>query len=391
MRIQHFILPVLIFSIILGFGTYTIALLYAFHLDINWELWSFYTLGWFLFFLIQMIAPMMRRIPASDNVSSRIRKELVWFGYLAMGVHSTFFTISVIAEIFFHLLLSFEVFGVESLHRAWLFGVTSVSAGLIVLGMYQALLGPWVKHVEIPLERLPQEFHGFRILQISDLHVSALIGRRYVNRVVRLSNRETPDLIVLTGDFVDGHVDDLREDFSHLSGLISKDGSYFITGNHEYYHDGSAWVAEHERMGHNVLLNTHAKIRRGDSEIALIGLPDRTAGSFVKSHAPNMDQAMQGLDSEIVKILLAHQPGCYEEASQRGVDLQLSGHTHGGQFFPWQYVVKLVHRYSKGLARHGNMWIYVNQGTGFWGPPVRATIPPEITVLTLTKKLISDT
>ena len=168
-----------------------------------------------------------------------------------------------------------------------------------------------------------------------------------------------------------------------MANLSARYGRYFITGNHEYYSGVGPWVEEAKRLGFDVLLNEHRIIRRGDGVILLAGVTDASAGGFVPAHASDPHKAIAGSPASDVRILLAHQPRSLYEAATAGYDVQISGHTHGGQFFPWNYLAAVGQPYIKGLHKHGKMWIYVSKGTGYWGPPVRLGARSEITAITL--------
>ncbi len=165
---------------------------------------------------------------------------------------------------------------------------------------------------------------------------------------------------------------------------------FLVTGNHEYYWGAQKWLEEFQKLGVRVLLNEHAVITKNGRELVIAGIADPTAGQLHASGAPDPEKAIEGAPGNTVKILLAHQPAVYREASRAGFHLQLSGHTHGGQFFPWSIVVALSHRYYKGLQRYENMWLYISRGAGYWGPPLRFAVPAEITLLRL-KRVASAT
>jgi predicted MPP superfamily phosphohydrolase len=180
-------------------------------------------------------------------------------------------------------------------------------------------------------------------------------------------------------------VSDLKEDIAPLSDLKARHGTYYVTGNHEHYWGVNEWIQEFKRMGATVLQNEHQVIRRGDSQIVLGGVNDPSASRFAVGTGPNPSKAFEGSPSGCIRILMAHQPGIYEAANAAGCHLQLSGHTHAGQFFPWSIFVALAHRYYKGLNRHQDLWVYVNRGTGYWGPPIRFGVPSEVTLLKLVR------
>ena len=257
----------------------------------------------------------------------------------------------------------------------------------LVIGLINASRGPRVKHLKIPVNDLNENLSGFKIAQISDLHVGATIRKRYVEKVVTKINNLKSDIVVLTGDIGDGNVREYREDIAPIGNLKSTYGSFFIPGNHEYYWNANEWLIVLNNLGTINLVNRGKIIKHQGAELLVAGIPDP-----VSRLAPNLDTKYA--DPASFKILLSHRPGIAEEAEKHGFHLQLSGHTHGGQFFPWTIVVKFVHKLSQGLHRVGNMWVYVNPGTGSWGPLVRLGTTPEITLLELVRSkeihLIND-
>lgn len=262
-------------------------------------------------------------------------------------------------------------------------GAVATSGGVGGVGLAQATALPEVVEVEVPIEGLPEAFDGYRIVQLSDVHVGPTIRREHLEGIVARANGLDADLAVVTGDLVDGYVDDLRDEVAPLAGFRGRDGSYFVTGNHEYYWDGPAWCDEVARLGLTVLNNEHRVISRGGARLLLAGCTDVKAGDLVPEHASDPAAARAGAPDCDVSILLAHQPRSIDAASEAGYDLQLSGHTHGGQYFPFSVLVHLAQPYVAGLAKHDKTWIYVSRGTGYWGPPMRVGAPHEITLLTL--------
>jgi uncharacterized protein len=258
-----------------------------------------------------------------------------------------------------------------------------VTAATAAAGIAQVLAGPRVKDVDVPLAGLPAGFDGFRIAQVSDLHVGPTIGRRYAEKVVRMVNALQPDLIALTGDLIDGPVERERDRVAPIAGLEARHGAFYITGNHEYHWGAPRWLEEFRRFGLRVLANEHAVISQGNEAIVVAGVTDHSTRHFDDARKSDPGRAFHGAPSGTTKILLAHQPISYQRAEAEGVDLQLSGHTHGGQYFPFSLLIRFFQKYYKGLNRHGQMWIYVNRGTGYWGPPLRALVPAEITLITL--------
>ena len=257
-------------------------------------------------------------------------------------------------------------------------GSTSVAAGMVsARGEHQTV------DVEVPLAKLPRALDGFTIVQITDLHVGMTIDRAFVQRVVDHANGLAPDLIALTGDLVDGKVEDLRAEVAPLGELRARHGVFAITGNHEYYSGADAWIAEITRLGARYLRNQRVTIGDGDARFELAGVDDYTAESY-PGHGEDMAAAVAGRDPSRALVLLAHQPRQVRHAALHGVDLQLSGHTHGGQIFPWHYIVKMQQGgLLAGRYEHEGTQLYVSRGCGYWGPPVRLLAPLEITRIIL--------
>lgn len=260
-------------------------------------------------------------------------------------------------------------------------GVTTlVLAGV---GAVSALGRVGVRSIRVPLRRLPAALAGFHIVQISDLHVGPMLGASWVRGVVDQVNALTPDLVAITGDLADGSVSDLREHVAPIADLRARHGVFFVTGNHEYYSGADQWVAEVARLGVRVLRNERVQIGDDAAAFDLAGVDDYSARRLHPSHGADLAGALAGRDSRREVVLLAHQPRHIDEAAAHGVGLMLSGHTHGGQIFPWTWFVRLVQPYVAGLFRRGSTYIYVSRGTGFWGPPLRIGAPSEIAVLEL--------
>nr|WP_042196136.1 metallophosphoesterase [Kibdelosporangium sp. MJ126-NF4]CEL22427.1 FIG00761799: membrane protein [Kibdelosporangium sp. MJ126-NF4]CTQ89282.1 FIG00761799: membrane protein [Kibdelosporangium sp. MJ126-NF4] len=259
-------------------------------------------------------------------------------------------------------------------------GVTA--GGIVGYGATTALGPPEITTVPVPIRRLDPSLNGFRIAVVSDIHLGPLRGRGHTERIVRMINEQQPDLVAIVGDLVDGTVDMLGDDAAPLRDLVSTHGSFFVTGNHEYYSGFQPWLTELERLGVNPLRNERVAIRRGDAVLDLAGVNDVTGKQF--RDAPDMVRALDGRDTANPVVLLAHQPVQVEDAAKHGVDLQLSGHTHGGQMFPFHLAVPLQQPVTAGLARIDDTWVYVTRGAGFWGPPVRVGAPPEISMIRLT-------
>ena len=249
-------------------------------------------------------------------------------------------------------------------------------------GFFQARRTPAVVEVDVPVTDLHPTLAGLRIVQISDLHVGPTIKAAFVRKVVDRVNELQADIIVFTGDLADGSAERLAADVAPLRELNSALGVYSCTGNHEYYSGVETWTKQSRQLGFDVLNNEGRLLEYGDRHIGLAGVTDYSADEIVPEHASDPQKALQSLGAADLKILLAHQPRSIEAASQAGYHLQLSGHTHGGQFFPWNFVIPLQQPFVAGLHKYRESWIYVHRGTGYWGPPLRLGAPSEIAVIT---------
>ena len=271
-------------------------------------------------------------------------------------------------------------------------GGAGVMAGTsVAAAVHEATGTPRVHEVPVRLARLPRALDGYTLAQISDLHVGPSIGEREVRRVVDLTNAMRPDAVVITGDLVDGSVADLQRATRHLARLEARHGVFFVTGNHEYYSGAGPWIEELRRYGIRTLRNEHVTLGDqgpGGATFDLAGVDDWSVAPGGRGRWPALEKALQGRDADRSLVLLAHQPRGVEVAVASGVELQLSGHTHGGQLFPWSLLVGMVYPYWKGLYAHqeGDRTghIYVTNGTGFWGPPMRLGAPAEVAKLVLT-------
>jgi len=319
----------------------------------------------------------------------RVAATLAWAGFVFMGLFSSLLVLTVLRDA---LLLAGSLANLAMSSALPIDAVRTGSAAAVpLLGIAATFVGylnarrtAGVVTVEIPVPGLPAALHGFTIVQISDIHVGTTIRRPYVEAIVEAVNRLHPDIVAITGDLVDGSVPELASEVEPLARLISRHGSYFVTGNHEYYSGVEPWLAELRRLGLKVLHNEHVVIAREGGKLVLAGVPDYSAGYFDTAHRSNPQAALAGAPADAaVKILLAHQPRSAVAAEQAGFDLQLSGHTHGGQFLPWNFLIKLQQPFTAGLYRLGRLRVYVSRGTGYWGPPQRLGAPSEITEIRL--------
>lgn len=318
-------------------------------------------------------------------------------GFVLMAVGAVLFTVAVARD-----LLWFVYRGVESLsshfsnndatsnpeRRQFLFNMSSAGVMLTAtasagVGIFQARQSPRIRRLDVPVQGLPEGLDGLRIAQLSDIHVGPTISAADLEEMVELTMAERPEMIAITGDLVDGLVEDLRQDVSALSRLQASLGVFYVTGNHEYYWNGEAWAKEVERLGLQVLLNRHTVIERGGAQMVVAGVADVQAERFVPAHRSDPEAALANAPNDAFTLLLAHQPKSVQPAWEAGADLVLAGHTHGGQFFPISLLSTPIHRYSHGLYEEGGRLVHVSAGAGYWGPPLRLGVPRELNLLTL--------
>ncbi|WP_416962038.1 metallophosphoesterase [Streptomyces sp. Agncl-13] len=256
----------------------------------------------------------------------------------------------------------------------------AAAVGTVGYGTYGVLRGPSVKRVTVPLAKLPRSAHGFRIAVVSDIHLGPLLGRGFAQKVVDTINATQPDLIAVVGDLVDGSVKNLGPAAAPLAGLKARHGNFFVTGNHEYFSGAAAWVEEVRRLGIHPLENARTELAGFD----LAGVNDLQGES--EGQGPDFGKALGDRDTTRACVLLAHQPVQIHEAVKHNVDLQLSGHTHGGQLWPGNFVAAAANPTVAGLERYGDTELYVSRGAGAWGPPTRVGAPSDITVVELASK-----
>ena len=257
------------------------------------------------------------------------------------------------------------------------------AAGITGYGVRTALGPPRIDRVQIPLAKLPRSMDGLRIATVSDIHLGPLLGRAHTERIVATINRLDADLVAVVGDLVDGTVAELGDAAAPLADLQSRYGAFFVTGNHEYYSGAQEWVAEVRRLGLRVLANERQEILARGGALDLAGVNDLAGEELEPAAGPDFEAALGGRDPSRPVVLLAHQPINVHEAAKHGVDLQLSGHTHGGQLAPFNYLVRLQQPAVSGYATIDGTQLYVTNGAGFWGPPVRVGAPPQVTLVEL--------
>jgi uncharacterized protein len=269
--------------------------------------------------------------------------------------------------------------GLLNLARVEAVSVASIAALLTVFAMRSALGDVRVRTIEVALPGLPAAQSGTTLVQLSDIHAGPTLGREFIERIVQQTNQLEPDVVAITGDLVDGSVAHLADHVAPLAQLKARHGVYFVTGNHEYYSGAEAWCTELRRLGVRVLRNERVSIGDGGASYDLAGIDDHSAARFGHGHGADLPRALEGRDANRALVLMAHQPRAIAEAEQLGVGLQLSGHTHGGQIWPFYYFVFLQQPVVSGLKRIGRSLVYVSNGTGYWGPPMRLGAPAEIT------------
>lgn len=327
------------------------------------------------------------------GLSAAVGRVLIYPFMIWMGLVLYLFLLTLLAD------LGLALFGLlgapaDPNRRQWLArfaaGVVGTGAvGVAGLAMLNALGRVAVREVRIPLRRLPRALDGTTIVQITDTHIGHTIGRGFVERIVAQVNALAPDVVAITGDLVEGPVETLRELVAPLGDLRARHGVYYVTGNHEYYvssdqvSGANDWLAELSRLGVRPLRNERVSIGDAAASFDLAGIDDLTSRAYGRGHGPDLARALSGRDQTRELVLLAHQPRHAEEAARHGVGLQLSGHTHGGQLFPFQLIVALVQPWVAGLRRLGDTFVYVSRGTGYFGPPMRLGAPAEITRVVL--------
>jgi predicted MPP superfamily phosphohydrolase len=336
---------------------------------------------------VLLLAASWALIPAGMTARSRRGQDgadaRVWSSLIAMGLFSSLFVFTLLRDVSLLIASVFtpitsQVLGVT----AWI--VVGVVVFATLVGYINARRVARVVNVDVPIANLPLGLHGFSIAQITDVHVGQTIRRDYVEGIVAAVNRLGADAIAITGDLVDGSVRDLASHVEPLSQLRARHGTFFVTGNHEYYSGERAWTSELRRLGIRVLINEHVVVDHSDAKLVIAGVTDFSAHHFDPVNRSDPAAALFDAPADAgAKILLAHQPRSAPAAAAAGFDLQLSGHTHGGQFWPWNFFVRLQQPFTAGLDRLGSLWVYTSRGTGYWGPPKRFGAPSEITHIRL--------
>jgi len=305
-------------------------------------------------------------------------KDVAMWSWTKMGTYSTLNSQQGSVGV------AMEKQGVRQVTHHMNMGVMAISLALALMGIYKAGVAPQVKIVEAPVEGLAKELDGFRIALISDIHISPTVHGDTVEDIVRRVNQLEPDMVAHTGDLADATVEEMGKDAAPLAGLKARYGVFFVTGNHEYYWDLKGWLKVVEDNGAIVLNNEHRMVEHNGARILVAGVTDYSAGVNAPGHKSDPAKALSGAPKRDFTIMLAHQPRSVVAVAATGqVDLQLSGHTHGGQYFPWSIIVRFVHPVAPGLSKYEGMWVYLNRGSVYWGPPLRLGSPKEITLIVL--------
>ncbi|MBZ4420756.1 metallophosphoesterase [Myxococcus sp. RHST-1-4] len=337
-----------------------------------------------------LVALLFVSLPLGMAVSRREptvwTRALQWTAFVWLGAFGIFLSAVVAADLV-GLVLKWTgvVEDALVLARGKALAVVGLALPAVVYAFVTARGRARVERLTVPMAGLEPGLHGLKVVQISDIHVGPTLDRHWLRRVVAQVNALQPDVVAVTGDLVDGHVEALRDEVTPLAELRASLGVFYVTGNHEYYHGGPAWAAEVARLGLTVLQNEHRVVERDGARLTVAGVTDHDAGHIHPAHASRPDVALAGAPRGVPRLLLAHQPRTALHVARAGVevDLQLSGHTHGGQVFPFMFFVKLQQPVVRGLATIAGVRVYTHRGTGYWGPPLRLGPAPEIAELTL--------
>jgi len=343
------------------------------------------------------MVPLGLRRRRGKRTPEEVRRSdlLAWASLTLMGLFSSLFVLTLVRDAVELVLWLTGLVGLTRVPAHWFDLSACFTVGLALLltllGLYGARRAPRVKIVDVPLKDLPPALQGFKIAQISDMHIGPTIKRPAMKYVVSTINRLEVDCVAITGDLVDGNVFELSRHVAPLAGLRSRHGTFFVTGNHEYYSGVLPWVKYLQTLGVRILMNEHVILLHHRAPIVIAGVADFSAHQYEPSHRTDAGMAIAGAPRAAIKILLAHQPRSAAAAETAGFDLQLSGHTHGGQFLPWNFFVRFQQPFTAGLHRLKDMQIYISRGTGYWGPPKRLGAPSEITLLRLVAEAAETT
>lgn len=389
-RTLHLVIFLSVAAVVFGGGHYYIFARLAHYFDLTGNARKYLAIALSSLFIILMVS-----LPITRLLSREAATPLAFFAYTWLGV-AMMLGLSLLACDIATGVMPIFIFNQGNPERRLflqnIFGIAAVSSATILSGtaLWNGLRPVTVKSFPVKIAKLPANRNGFKIVQITDLHIGPTISGAWLRQVVDKANALNADVITLTGDLVDGSVADLSPHVESLRDLRAKHGVLFVTGNHEYYSGVDEWIAHFETLGVRVLRNERVTLfdDTNANPIDFAGIDDFASGHF-PGHGPDLPKALAERDTQNPLILLAHQPAAIREAAAHGVDLQLSGHTHGGQIWPWNYFVYIQQPYVSGLHTYpkSGSQIYVSDGTGFWGPPMRLGTSAEITEITL----INDT
>jgi predicted MPP superfamily phosphohydrolase len=360
-------------------------------------------LFWFLIFILVLMIPISYFLSQASPFE-RLQAIFSYMAFTGLGFFTILFSLILFKDIIEILI---AIVGVESINSMilipvmrqfqWLsepgFFAFSIALSLLLTAVLLTIYGFYQSHlrlktviVPVKIKNLHPDLEGFSIVQISDVHIGPTIKGKFLTRVVARINHLKPDMVAITGDLVDGPASKLKHHLLPLGEIKSKFGTFYITGNHEYYSGVLSWITEIKKLGITVLLNENRIIKNKDATLTVAGVTDLKAGAFIREHHSDPTRAIQGGETSDFKLLLAHQPNSIYQAVGLGYDLQLSGHTHGGQYFPGNLLIYLFQKFVAGLHSYKGMQLYVSRGTGYWGPPLRIGAPSEITRLILSKE-----
>jgi predicted MPP superfamily phosphohydrolase len=321
---------------------------------------------------------------AERMIGRRAGRVLAWPAYLWLG-SCLYLLIGLAAS---DLVLQFGGLAGLQVERERALAVLGFVGVILVAGTLGALRVPSVRRVEVELPDWPVALDGYRLVQLSDVHIGSILRRSFASGLVERCNALQADAIAITGDLVDGRVAQLEAEVAPFAGLRARNGVFFVTGNHDHYSGADAWTEHLASLGIQSLRNRHVVMERDGSRFALAGVDDLSSRrARPPARGFDLDAALAGWDGALPLVLLAHDPRTFDLAQPRGIHLQLSGHTHDGQLWPFRYLVRLQTRWLAGLYRVGRSALYVSRGTGFWGPPMRILAPAEITELVLRRPL----
>lgn len=338
--------------------------------------------GMLLTLLVVAAASLVASPVSERTLPPALSRWIVWPASVWMGVGFWLVLATAITDLGMFLLGALGVAeGVsdwDSISGLRAVAVVSIVVLASVVAIRSGLRPPRDVRIEIELAGWPSVLNGFRIVQITDIHIGPILDRRFARAIVDRVNALQPDLIAVTGDLVDGGVEQLAEEVAPFKDLKSRHGVYFVTGNHDHYSGVADWVAKATELGMRVLRNERVEICDSGAGFDLIGVDDHRGNMIADDGREDLHKAVAGRDTTRPAILLAHDPSTFRRASKMGIDLQISGHTHGGQIWPFGYFVRVAIPYVAGYYRVKESQLYVSRGTGFWGPPMRLFAPAEI-------------